>query len=352
MIITDQQQTYTVNASFDGTSINTEWSEIAHQWFREQELSVTTSGSTGEPQQIMLSSKLLMWSAHQTKQALGLQQENVFHCIPLSKIGGLMLFIRSLVFDWNITFVKPSGDPLIELDPEHQHSLISLVPYQLSMILNNETSREKLKRFSTVLIGGAHIPRRMETELTTGQWGTTRFFHSYGMTETASHIALREIGHSDPGCFQLLDGVNCSVDDNSRLFIDISAVSLSITTNDMAEVKGRQIKYLGRLDDVVNSGGLKLHLNSIQESIENGLEQKNISCDFFLWKMPHDSLGEQLVFVGIHNKEANRIEAIISDRIPSVEQPKKYFWIKKYELTSSGKPHRQKTLEKLIEVGS
>jgi len=352
VIVRHQNNEYLVNASFNGSSIDEEWSKIAHKWFREETLSLTTSGSTGAPERISLSSSLLLWSAHQTKEALTLHNEDVFHCIPLSKVGGLMLFIRSLIFDWNVTFVEPSGDPMRNLGDQHTHTLISLVPYQLGQILKSEASKHKLSRFKTVLIGGASIPPWMESEITSDVWSDTRFFHSYGMTETASHIAVREVGSSKPGTFTLVDGVKCRVDEYNRLSVEIPAVALSINTNDLVEVHGREITYLGRDDDVVNSGGLKLHLGPLHQRLESVLQQSGAHSEFLLWKMPHDTLGEQLIFIGIQNEQEELIEELVRETLEPIEQPKKFFWIANFEYTASGKPHREKTLSKLIEVGS
>lgn len=321
-------------------------------WNTHNKIDITTSGSTGKPQSISLPESLIRWSAKQTKAALNLNDEQVLLCIPYSKIGGRMLLIRSLIYDWDITIQKPEADPMLSIPDHHNFSLVSIVPYQLANIYENEGSLKKLLRFRTVLIGGGEVPKVVEKQtIIHSHTSTTRFFHSYGMTETASHIALRKMAEGEAESFQLLDGVVASATKNQCLNIHIPEIEYSIVTNDVVELDGNRLVFLHRMDDVVNSGGMKLQLADISKRMDHLLEDANLVCSYFLWKVKDDKLGEKLIFVGIRNNSQPKIIETISTGLSSYEVPKSYYWTSSFLMTESGKLDRIGTVKKLIEVG-
>ncbi len=297
---------------------------------------------------------MIRWSAERSKLALGLSDdERVLHCLPTEKVGGLMLIIRSVLYNWHLSLYKPEANPMLKIKNDHDFSFVSLVPYQMANIMNHPKSAQKLKRFNTVLLGGAAISEALENQIHTFMTGNTvQVFHSYGMTETASHVALRNLRTMEPNSFALLDDVEVSLNDSGCMRFMIPAIGHDVQTKDLGILKDRTIQFLSREDDVVNSGGVKLHLYKIESKINGILKENNLAIRYFLWKKMDDALGEKLVFVGLKNDKQMRIVELLQQNLPKFEIPKDFYWVEGFERTESGKIDRRKTLQRLVEIGS
>lgn len=322
--------------------------DIVNDWKVGKDVTITTSGSTGKPKRILLGQKLVRWSAQNTKRALHLDSENVLICIDVNKIGGRMMVYRSIIYNWDYTVIIPTADPLVSIDYDHPHTFVSLVPYQLDHILLNPDSVKKLLRFETVLLGGSKVSSSLKAKIQElSSDSNTQFWHSYGMTETASHIALRNLSQNQT-TFVAFDDVCLSISDRNTLAIEIPAVDLSITTNDVVQLHADGFEYVGRIDDVVNSGGIKIQLHDVEEQIHRAIQPNGI--EFFCWKVSDELLGEKLVFVGIQNQNQTDIEEQIKEQLESVHTPKVYLWTDEFDYLESGKINKRKTTERLIEI--
>jgi O-succinylbenzoic acid--CoA ligase len=237
---------------------------IQHWESGSESFTLTTSGSVGPAKEIQLSREMLIWSANNTKAFLHLEDiEQILCCLPVNKVGGFMMLIRSLIFGWDINLVEPTSNPFDGYDGKA--SFVSLVPYQLYQILLNEKSLQKLKYFNVVLIGGAELRPDVVGQL---QNWPCRVYHSYGMTETASHIALKPInGSISPKYFSVLPGVEVSTDENSFLLIDIPEFDINLKTRDKVFIHRDGIEIIGREENFINSGGLKLNAVEMEEFI-------------------------------------------------------------------------------------
>ncbi|MCB9262269.1 MAG: AMP-binding protein [Flavobacteriales bacterium] len=329
------------------SEIESDLLQLINEWNLNESISISTSGSTGKPAEIKLKKRLIEWSATATKKALNLAEEKTLICISTNKIGGRMMLYRSFLFQWPFCIIEPMADPLKAIAMNHDFTFVSLVPYQLSTILENESSVEKLKQFKTVLIGGAAIPEKLEAQIVqiTHSCKTT-FFHSYGMTETASHIAIRNIGEDG---FKILSGVHCSTNENSQLMISIPEADIQIITNDLVKLHDGRIYLNGRVDEVINSGGVKLNIKDLETRLEKWHVENNINLRFFLWKQSDEKLGERLIFVGLNRDKSNckKESFLIFDKF---EIPKNTYWVNDFEMTESGKIDKRRTVEKLVEI--
>lgn len=328
--------------------------EIVVGWRETKSITIQTSGSTGEPKTIVLPKNVVQWSAHQSKKALKLSdEEKVLLCIPITKIGGRMLLVRSMIFKWELQIQEASANPLLDIPNEHTFTFVSLVPYQVSSILADPESTEKLKRFKTILIGGAGLSRVLENELQSFLSSCkSRVFHSYGMTETASHVALRNVRTMEPNTFRLLDGVKVKLSKSGCMRFDFVEADWVVKTRDVGRINDRVIEFLSRKDEVVNSGGVKLHIHDIRLAIDKVLEDRGLLIRFFLWKQSDDALGEKLVLVGLSGTRNDEVEDVIRQALPKYDVPRNYYWTDRFDRKESGKIDRQKTLNRLIEVGS
>ena len=337
----------------DRHSLNPELQSAIQEWKSKGTVTISTSGSTGEPKEITLPNELLQWSVAQTKQHVSLAEKEFVLCaLPINKIGGRMMLVRSIVNHWKIQIQTPSSNPLLEISKNHKFSFTSLVPYQLATILNHPQSSEKLRRFSKILIGGASFSSGLERQVQAFlKSSDVEMFHTYGMTETASHIALRDLRTMPKNKFKLFSGVDASQNSSGCLRFAISSIHLDVETNDIGEIHGSTITFLSRSDEVVNSGGIKLHLAQVREKIDSILQTKTLPCSYFLWKKPDAKFGEKLILIGLKNSNEKNIETAIDSNLEGVLKPKEFYWIDAFNRTESGKIDRQKTTDALIEIG-
>ncbi|MCO4819661.1 MAG: AMP-binding protein [Bacteroidetes bacterium] len=323
-----------------------------NNWQKKKSIRITTSGSTSEPKPIHLSDDLVRWSAEGSKLALGLSKdEHVLICLPTDKVGGLMLVLRSVIFNWNLALYEPAANPMKPLVEDHPFSFVSLVPYQMANILDHPESVKKLRRFKTILLGGAALSPALETKIHHFMKdNSVQVFHSYGMTETASHVGLRNMRTMESNTFALLDGVEVSLGETGCMNFIIHSIGLEIQTNDLGRIKDGVIQFLSRADEVLNSGGVKLHLHAVKSKIDNILMENNLSIRYFLWKRLDDALGEKLVFVGLEKDRPIQLDVLLQKELEKFEMPKHIYWVNEFKRTESGKIDRQKTVEWLIEI--
>lgn len=295
-----------------------------------------TSGSTGNPKAIKLSKKYMKASALASGTFFNFQQgQTIRIALSMNTIGGKMLLLRGLLFDMNIEVVEPSKNPLSNI--QRPIDFISLVPYQLAHIIAH--SPKQLEKVKTILLGGAPVSLELENQISKLP---NNVFLSYGMTETMSHVALRNIKESID--FKAIQGVCFSVDTLNRLIIDAPHLGIhKMVTNDVVElISEHSFSWKGRADFVINSAGIKFH----PEIIERKLAPL-ISDRFFIIGEKDDTFGERIVLIVESNK--NDIQPSFEDVLTKYEVPKKTYVIPTFVETESGKINRIATKQKVDE---
>lgn len=310
---------------------------------------VKTSGSTGLPKTIFISRQQALSSVALTKSALRLQTGwHSLVCLNTDTIAGKMMLIRSLEIGMNIHVVKPSNNPFKEIKIGTIIDFVSLVPLQLSQILQDGYLNE-LNQTKAILVGGASIGASLENKI---QSITTSVYSSYGMTETVSHIALRLINTVNKQTnYRKLPSIEIEKDDRDCLCIKGTVTNNQwIKTNDVVELlPNGYFKILGRIDNVVNSGGVKIQLEAIEQIIADYFTEQEITNNFFLTSIPHTTLGSQLVIVmeGEEYNKENKEELLklLQEQCPKYKAPKLLFFVKHFLLTKSQKVDRIATRE-------
>ena len=119
----------------------------------------------------------------------------------------------------------------------------------------------------------------------------TAFYATYGMTETASHIALRKVTeHEEP--FKILDGIKIRTDSDDRLIIEIEGWQ-ELATNDIARIYGNgKFSIIGRSDNVIISGGKKIHPEQVEETLE-----REFGTSVMISSRPDDKWGERVIMI-------------------------------------------------------
>jgi o-succinylbenzoate---CoA ligase len=267
---------------------------LAQWWDDTDELTVTTSGSTGTPKSIRIRKSAMIASAQMTITFFQLKPGiDALLCLPAHYIAGRMMIVRAIVGAWNLRSVLPDSNPLLHLEKNERFDFCAMVPLQVSNALQNEDSKIRINRINTLIIGGGEIPPTLYFHL---QNIRTECWSTYGMTETVSHVALRKINGPDKSeDFKLLQGVKGLQDERGCLIIEAPHLhSEQLITNDLVEFTDfNRFKWRGRIDHVVNSGGIKIHPEPLEQKIGEIITDRR----FFLTGMPDDRLGQKLVIV-------------------------------------------------------
>lgn len=300
------------------------------EWFE-----VFTSGSTGKPKLISLSRKAMMASAEATGEKLEILQDDTIHCcLPTDKISGMMQLVRSRVWNIPVRVAEPSSNPLMNDAPG---SLISLTTHQLYTIISNGDSKKKLNQYRIVIIGGGDLQPSLEVQL---KDLNPTFCHSYGMTETCSHIALRNI--KTERWFYPLPGVEIMQGKTGCLMIrGLVTDGVWIETNDIAEVAKNKFRIIGRADFVINSGGIKIHPEQVENMIYKALNLPE-NC-LLVHGVKDDKTGEKPVLF-VNRKMVQKVD------LSEIKFPEKYwcpvkiYYLDEFRFLASGKVDRMGTV--------
>jgi len=298
-------------------------------------IEVNTSGSTGEPKTIRLSKKLMRMSAQRTLQFFSLKAPmKAGLCISLTTIAGKMMVVRALLSDMQLHVFTVNQNPLNSVDFALDFN--AMVPVQALKTVENAP---KIHQEGLLLVGGSSLTENQFMQI-------SRFFHNsyqtYGMTETASHVAIRRISSDFHEPYTVLKGYSVSEKDGCLRIHCPDYTEKVISTNDYAEILSEHsFRIIGRKDFVINSGGYKVH----PESIENRMSTLfHITC--LVVPVPDEHWGEIVGLVLTKVEQIPTLESLKESFLPA-ELPKKYTIIDSISYTENGKVNRQRMLEKL-----
>lgn len=307
-------------------------------WYNEREkITIFTSGSTGKPKPINVRKSQMINSAVITCNFLNLTKgDKALLCMPLNFIAGKMMVVRAIVASLDLYIVEPSGHPLEKVN--ENFDFISMVPLQVYNSMQIYSEKIKLKNAKILLIGGGLISNIIENEL---KDFPNMVFASYGMAETLTHIALRRVNGENPSqSYTPLPSVHVSLSEDNTLVINAPLVNDEVLiTNDIAEIKSDgSFIILGRKDNVIVSGGIKIQVEKLESILE-----KFINVPFAISSVPDPKFGEVVVLV----IEKMIDTSLLFDNLSPREKPKKVILINKIPLTESGKINRIE-LKKII----
>ena len=310
--------------------------EFLAEWNNDSEyVHVRTSGSTGVPKPMLVEKRRMLNSARITCDFLGLREgDTALLCMSLDYIAGKMMVVRSLERRLQLITVPPSGHPLANLSPQTSHlSFVAMVPMQVYNSLKVPEECERLKQICHLIIGGGAIDDALAAALKSFPhhvWST------YGMTETLSHIALRKLNGPDASdCYTPFPSVKVSLSDEGCLVIDAPEVCAEpLVTNDIAELCEGRFRILGRKDNVICSGGIKIQIEEVERQL-----RPHLSLPFLITKRPDAKFGEVVVL--LTEGSVDEARAVCERILPKYYQPKVYLHVDKIPLTETGKPARK-----------
>jgi O-succinylbenzoic acid--CoA ligase len=296
-------------------------------WFDSKSyVEMHTSGSTGIPKVIQVDKQAMVNSALATGDFFELSAGNkALHCLPVKYVAGKMMLVRAMILGLDLEFVAPSSHPL--RDTDENFDFAAMVPMQA------QNSISDLDRVKKLIVGGAKINSALEKQLLKLP---TDVYETYGMTETISHIAAKKVGEK---AFTVLPNVTISYDENNCLIIHAPRISEEvIETNDVVELLNEnQFIFLGRIDNVINSGGIKLLPEQIEEKLSGKIEPR-----YFISSKEDKELGEKIILV-IEGNPFD-VDKTIFESLDKYEKPKEILFVQKFKETGNGKIIRKESL--------
>lgn len=290
---------------------------------------MNTSGTTGAPKLIRVEKEAMVSSALSTGDFFDLNPGNkVLHCLPVDYVAGKMMFVRSFILGLDMDFVEPNSNPLEYNDVKYDFA--AMVPLQA------KNSLAKLTNIKKIIIGGVKIHKSLEQELVKLP---NEIYETYGMTETITHIAAKRVGER---AFTVLPNVTVSSNENNCLVVHAKKINPEpIVTNDIVEiVSDTQFVWLGRFDNVINSGGIKLIPEKIEEKLSTHIPRR-----YFVYGQADDVLGEKVVLYV--EGEPIAIDEEVFSVLDKYEKPKNIIFIPKFTVTATGKIVRKESIDSL-----
>lgn len=317
---------------------------------KAESFAIQTSGSTGKPKTIRLTRNQMEYSARQTIRFFNLNRnDRLLLCLNPKFIGGRMILTRAIVGHMNVTAIDPSSNPFVKLEKTEIFDFAAFSPHQLFCILTQSSEKlEILEGMKGIIIGGAPVGpslKKMAAQLQVPVYST------YGMTETASHVALQCINGLNPSLtFKGIGDVEFGSDKRGCLTVKGTVTDHKLLiTNDLAElVSNREFMWIGRIDHVINSGGIKIRIEELEEKIGSILTEQGIICRFFVFPLPDDMLGQKtcMAFESAEPIE-DKIMNALAVSLNKYEKPKMIFRVEKFAETASGKIDRKTSLQLL-----
>ena len=327
-----REQLCTVAYSFikEGADFQKALGDFLIDWFDDKTyIEMNTSGTTGAPKLIRVEKEAMVSSALSTGDFFDLNPGNkVLHCLPVDYVAGKMMFVRSFILGLDMDFVEPNSNPLEYNDVKYDFA--AMVPIQ------TKNSLAKLTNIKKIIIGGVKIHKSLEQELVKLP---NEIYETYGMTETITHIAAKRVGER---AFTVLPNVTVSSNENNCLVVHAKKINPEpIVTNDIVEiVSDTQFVWLGRFDNVINSGGIKLIPEKIEEKLSTHIPRR-----YFVHGQADDVLGEKVVLYV--EGEPIAIDEEVFSVLDKYEKPKNIVFIPKFTVTATGKIVRKESIDSL-----
>jgi len=303
---------YALNSFRSKEKYKKDLGEFLLEWLNdEKNIIVKTSGTTGASKEISFEKKALVESAFLTGVFFNLKEKTkALHCLPMSFIAGKMMLVRAIILGWHLDIVSPNKNPLKEI--KKKYDFLAMVPLQV------KNSFKYLHKIKKLLIGSGVLNDDLKQKLL--QYNT-ECYESFGMTETLTHIAVRKIEKEN------------------------KPFKKKIVTQDIINlITPKEFYWLGRKDNIINSGGIKFFPEEIEAKIK-----PIIKNDFFIAGIKDELLGQKIILIVESDSQSQLFQKIKKiTTISRYEMPKKLFFIEKFNRNLSGKIQRRKTLETLF----
>lgn len=320
--------------------INDQIVSFLKEWNSSNEyVEVQTSGSTGKPKTIKLKKEHMRISAGKTNAYFGLSAASkALLCLSLNTIAGKMMLVRAICGNYSIVISPPSNRPLQNIT--EKIDFVALVPLQLKNSLDQDV--KKLSSIDHILVGGGVLSSEVKKLISLNN---LLVHHSFGMTETISHVAFQKIGINQSETYKAIPGVHFAQQDD-QLCIHYPEIELTgLLTNDIVTlIDDQNFIWHGRKDFIVNSGGIKFQVEELEKKYA-----EIIDVPFFIFGEEDPVLGEKIVLCVESDKPIQLNKDKMKDFLPAYGTAKKVYYFPTFKYTVSGKINRIETLSTLNE---
>ena len=319
--------------------------------WRQGEPSATTSGSTGTPQPHDFTPDAVRASAASTATHFGLEPQaggaiHAWSALPPSGAGGRMMVWRAVILGWELTVSPPSATPTAPPadTADGRYHFAVATPMQAEYLLESG----QLQRFRTLLLGGAPVPAPLEQRLIQAAGlAKVKLYHGFGMTETLTHMATRLLGEH---AYCTLPGIDITTNEEGALVVHAPQRGVHhLVTRDAVELlpkvdraETRQFTWLGRLDDVINSGGLNLHPAAIEAELGPRLSDLIQRRRWYVTGRKDIRLGHRVALV-LEGPEDAALEEAVMNAVSEMgrSRPRSVEFMAHFEETNTGKVRRK-----------
>ena len=308
------------------------------RWINETEFfELQTSGSTGKSKSISISRQQMIASALMTGSFLNLEQgDNALLCLNPNYIGGKMMIVRAMELGLNLHITPPSSNPLKDLSGTTPFQFAAFVPLQIETLMKSKNGVDFLNGIDNIIIGGAPVNKELQAKI---QALDSNVYSTYGMTETVSHIALKHLNDSSgSNDFFTLPGVQIKIDERDCLKIKAEVTANQwISTNDIVELTSEEsFKWIGRIDNVINSGGIKIQI----EALETKIQLLIPDLMFVITSRTNMQYGDTVVLLSEKNPLTTAEKSLLKAELGQYQFPKEFRTTASLPLTKNGKPDR------------
>ncbi|MEE9350388.1 MAG: AMP-binding protein [Flavobacteriaceae bacterium] len=304
--------------------------EFFKEWFGSKKfLTVYTSGSTGKPKGIKLKKAFMINSALATARYFELEDEKItaLLCMSPKYIAGKMMLVRALISGWHLDVITPTSHPLSGLK---KYDFTAMVPLQL------HNSLKELHKVNMIIVGGGAVSQPLQKKIMDLK---TKIFSTYGMTETVTHIAVKKLNNLNgiTNYFEVLPDIKIEKDDRNCLVINAPNLSEEkIITNDIIKlIDDKHFCWIGRFDNIINSGGVKINPERVEQKLEEVIKHR-----FFVASQKDEALGNKVILI-VEDVKKSKIDNSIFKFLDKYEKPKTIFYIDKFIETKTGKIDRK-----------
>lgn len=301
------------------------------------EFEIKTSGTTGQSKLILVSKMQMQYSAFGTLRHFKLQPgSTALLCLSSEYIAGKMMLVRAIIGKLNLSLLEPCADPSKYI--KQKFDFTPLIPLQIKNLLQNY----KEDYFTMILVGGGPVPSELKKLLQTRKVSAVE---SFAMTETLSHFALKTISPIEEKFFKTLPGfqIGCNADGELILF-ENDLTEVEISTHDLVEVLDKNhFIWKGRSDNLINSGGVKIIPEVVEEQISPFLPEKN----FFIGSTPSEEFGEEVTLFVEGVKFEFDLTSLFA--LKKYHIPKKIIFIENFLRTETNKVKRKETIKYFLD---
>jgi len=304
-------------------------------------ITASTSGTTGPPKRMTIPRRDLVNSARATADAFQLQEgDRTLLCLPCEYIAGKMMLVRAMALGLDLHVIDPRGSVLDNLGTNtDRFRFTAMVPLQLHRAFQEDRTRVE-EQFDTILLGGGPVSAALEEDL---QGLRTAVYQGYGSTETVTHVAVRRInGHTHSDQYSAIGRVRFSADERGCLVVHAPHLKRKEhITNDLVElVDGTHFRWLGRIDNVILSGGKKIYPEQLEAKTAGVIPYPHFFVAF-----PDDRLGEAVALVLETDRASEEVLDEVLTALFSVlsehELPRRVTALRSFLRTRSGKVVRR-----------